>query len=66
LGMQNTENQARWVEAHWEKNDNNASSDLYEAQLKVIVIDRIGLLADISVALSDMKVFILQINKPCQ
>jgi len=62
LGMQNTENQARWVEAHWEKNDNNASSDLYEAQLKVIVIDRIGLLADISVALSDMKVFILQIN----
>ena len=42
--------------------DNDASAGLYEAQLKIFVYDRIGLLADISVALSEMRVFILQIN----
>ncbi len=61
-GMTNPENKDRWVEAHWESGEEPSSSDLYEAQLKIHVYDRIGILADISVALSEMKVFILQIN----
>ena len=35
---------------------------MYEADLRVYVFDRMGILADISVALADMKVYILQIN----
>ena len=63
LGMTNSENKDRWVEAHWEcDDDTHTTSDLYEAQLKIHVYDRIGIIADISVALSEMKVFILQIN----
>jgi len=60
-GMTVVENRDRWVEAHWE-NESESSSDFYEAQLKIFVVDRIGIIADITVALSDMKVFILQIN----
>ena len=62
LGMTNAENKDRWVEAHWECDEEQSTSDLYEAQLKIHVFDRIGIIADISVALSEMKVFILQIN----
>ena len=61
-GLANPETKERWVEAHWAAGGHNSSSDLYEAQLKIYVCDRIGLLADISVALSEMRVFILQIN----
>ena len=61
-GMSNTENSDRWLEAHWENDDTQSVGDLYEAQLKIYVYNRIGILADISVALSEMKVFILQIN----
>ena len=35
---------------------------MYEAQLSLYVFDRLGIVADISVALSDMRVFLLQIN----
>ena len=38
------------------------TSDMYEAQLNIFVYDRLGIIADISVALSEMKVFLLQIN----
>ena len=61
-GRENPETKDRWVEAHWENAEAQNASDLYEAQLKIFVYDRIGILADISVALSEMKVFILQIN----
>ena len=61
-GMTNTENADRWLEAHWENDESQSVGDLYEAQLKIYVFNRIGILADISVALSEMKVFILQIN----
>lgn len=61
-GRKNPENASRWVESHWENDGSSSSNDVYEAQLKVYVFDRIGILADISVALSDMKVYILQIN----
>ncbi|MBQ8331834.1 MAG: bifunctional (p)ppGpp synthetase/guanosine-3',5'-bis(diphosphate) 3'-pyrophosphohydrolase [Clostridia bacterium] len=57
------ENAERWVDAHWEAASQNASEqDMYEAQITVYVMDRLGIIADISVALSDMKVFLLQIN----
>jgi GTP pyrophosphokinase len=35
---------------------------MYEADIRIYVFDRMGILADISVALADMKVYILQIN----
>ena len=61
--MSNPENASRSVEAHWENANGGASStDMYEAQVAVYVYDRLGIIADISVALSDMKVFLLQIN----
>lgn len=35
---------------------------MYEALITVYVMDRLGIVADISVALSEMKVYLLQIN----
>ena len=55
------ENADRWVEAHWESSDKEEHA-MYEAQLSVYASDRLGMIADISVALSEMKVFLLQIN----
>lgn len=61
--MSNPENAGRNVEAHWETSVSEGNSqDMYEAQLSVYVYDRLGIVADISVALSDMRVFLLQIN----
>jgi len=63
LGRANPENASRYVEAHWETGAGSGTdNDLYEAQIKVTVEDRIGILAAVSVALSDMRVFILQMN----
>ena len=56
------ENADRLVDAHWENDGSGASQDMYEAQLSIYVFDRLGIVADISVALSEMKVFLLQIN----
>ena len=58
----NPDNADRLVDAHWEENKNTQNQDMYEAQLSVYVYDRLGIVADISVALSDMRVFLLQIN----
>ena len=60
-GMKNPENADRWVNAEWDDDSNNKRS-LFEANLVMRVDDRIGMLADISVALADMRVDILQIN----
>ena len=62
MGRSNPNSKDRWLEAHWESAQTGASSDVYEAQLKIHVYDRIGIIADITGALSEMKVFILQIN----
>ena len=62
-GKKNPENADRWKEAHWESaatHENNRA--IYEALLQIFVDDRIGMLADITTALADMKVSILQIN----
>ncbi len=61
LGRANAENADRWVEAHWEERK-SGTHDMYEAQINIYVFDRLGIIADISVALSDMKVSLLSIN----
>ena len=61
-GRKNEETASRWIEAHWETSSSNAQNDMYEADIRIYVFDRMGILADISVALADMKVYILQIN----
>ncbi len=57
------ENAARWAEAHWEDEFVSATNEnLFEAHLKVFSVNRIGLLADLSSALAEMKVTITGIN----
>ena len=62
LNRKNPENDSRWVEAHWETGASDSDQSMYEAQITVHVSDRLGIIADISVALSEMRVFLLQIN----
>ncbi len=57
----NEDNLARWVRAEWEVNE-NAQNSTYEATIQIITEDGIGILASISLALADMKVYISQIN----
>ncbi len=57
------ENADRWKEAHWELAEENGSGhSIYEALLQIHADDRIGMLADITVALADMKVSIIQVS----
>ena len=60
-GRKNPEYAERWVSASWDV-DSDSKRSLFEANLQIRVDDRIGMLADISVALADMRVDILQIN----
>ncbi len=58
-----SENAARWAEAHWEDEFVSATNEnLFEAHLKVYADNRIGLLADLSSALAEMKVTITGLN----
>ena len=61
-GQKNENNKERWLSAHWDSVEISNQSEMYEAHLRVFVEDRIGILADISVALADMRVYIMQIN----
>ena len=62
-GMKVEENRDRWKPAYWENTEAKGNdSSIYEALLQIRADDRIGMLADISVALADMRVSILQIN----
>ena len=60
-GRAQPENADRWKEAHWENPSEN-SGGIYEALLQIYVEDRIGILAEITAVLADMRVSILQIN----
>lgn len=60
-GRKNPEYADRWVSASWDE-ESASKRSLFEATLQIRVDDRIGMLADISVALADMRVDILQIN----
>ena len=52
---------SRWVETYWEGGGTSRESE-YEALLQIICYDRLGMLADVSVALADMRVSILSVN----
>ena len=61
-GRNNPEVADRWIDASWEYDAEANVSDTYEATLQIIARNDIGLIADISTALADMRVSILQIN----
>ncbi len=64
-GGSDPEQADRWLSARWE--DEFVSRDhanLFEALLRIFTVNRIGILADISMALADMKVAILTVNTP--
>ena len=66
LNVQNAkkdpESLSRWVKAEWEKDDAAEFGTLYEAALQLELEDGIGVIANISMALAEMKVSITQIN----
>ncbi len=62
-GLRNPETRERWVPAHWENEFvSHDNENLFEALVKIFTVDRIGLLADISIALAEMRVAILSVN----
>ncbi len=61
-GMKNTENVHRWKPAHWEESEQGSPKNVYEALLQLFTEDKVGMLADVAVALADMKVAILHVN----
>lgn len=62
-GMKNAENAARWVKASWEGEGTGGNTGgVYETILQIHVTDRLGIIADVTAALADMKVPILFIN----
>ncbi|MBQ8174789.1 MAG: bifunctional (p)ppGpp synthetase/guanosine-3',5'-bis(diphosphate) 3'-pyrophosphohydrolase [Clostridia bacterium] len=60
-GQANEEQKDRWVSASWEF-DPVAATALYEATIQIIADSSITLIADVTGALADMKVAIMQIN----
>ncbi len=48
----------RWIKAYWA----NEHSEMFKASVQILCLDRNGMLADISVALSNMHVGIVSIN----
>ncbi len=62
-GRQISENADRWKEAHWEAREERGDGHgIYEALLQIHVDNRIGMLADITAVLADMRVSILQVG----
>jgi len=61
-GMKKLENADRWVEAHWEKGEKEGQNDVYEALVQIYAYSSLTILAEITMALADMKVLLLQVN----
>ena len=61
-GLEKAEYADRWVEAHWELPTASTRYSVYEAHVQIYAYNTITLIADITGALADMKVSILQIN----
>ena len=62
-GSRDPEMQGRWLAARWEDEFvSRGSEDLFEALIRIFAVNRIGLLADISVALAEMRVAIMSVN----
>ena len=51
----------RWVSAQWDASAAQSSTE-YEAQLQIYAVQSMHLLSDVTVALADLKVSVLQIN----
>ena len=58
----NEENLSRWVGAHWDQTEGTTNKGTYEARLQIVAENAIGVIANISMALADMKVSITQIS----
>ena len=56
------QNKDRLVNVEWRRHSGEQKEQQYEALMQIIAEDRISMLADISVALAEMRVSILQIN----
>jgi GTP pyrophosphokinase len=62
-GLHNLENANRWIPVEWERGaSTDSGSGVYEALIRIIADNTISLIADITSALADMRVAILQIN----
>lgn len=62
-GRKDPESNDRWKEAHWESGAvSSETQGVYEALLQMYSDDRIGMLADITAVLADMRVSILQVG----
>ncbi len=62
-GMKNPDNLNRWVHAEWDEEImSDKSKKTFEAMIQIFAENSISLIADITMALADMKVSILQIN----
>lgn len=61
-GLKKEESFQRWIPASWDPAVVSKKNGLYEAMLRIVYENRIGLLAEISSILADMKVSITQLN----
>ncbi len=61
-GMANPDQAGRWVDSHWELAAQGSSQGLYEAKLSILCENKIGMLGDITSAIGDMKVSIIQLS----
>ena len=62
IGMKKAEDADRWVEAHWETGSRGEVQGVYEALVQIYAYNSMTLLADVTMALADMRVLLLQIN----
>ena len=62
LGVSDPGQADRWLAAHWESKEAGAPSTMYEASLSILTEDKIGVLAEVSMALAEMKIPVLTIN----
>jgi GTP pyrophosphokinase len=60
-GKKRTADASRWVSARWDSDAENAQ-DVYEAIMQLYIVDRLGMIADITGVLAEMKVPILSLN----
>lgn len=62
-GRKNPQQAERWVSAHWENEfADQPDGSLYEARVRVYAENNIRLIADVTAALAEMRVSILQIS----
>ena len=56
--LSDSEEPERWVTAHWE----HEAGETFRSTLQITAIDRTGLLADVTIQLSNMHIFIHTLN----